>query len=113
MSHEEYSYLSEVAVCHWSMTYFSYFKIKFVYRSIHLPQRITSDEHKDGHVSPGKPFPCQAHPWALLLPGNSLILTVPIFVTYPSPNAKQVLILHALSVAAEGSISIAVEGVTG
>lgn len=26
VSHEAYSYLSEVAICHWSMTYFSYFK---------------------------------------------------------------------------------------
>lgn len=106
VSHEACSCLSEVAICHWSMTYFSYFKIFFFNRSIRLPQWITSEEHKDGCVSAGKPFPCQAYSWALWLPGNSLILTVPIFVTNSSADAKQVFIFHALSVVAEGSIPI-------
>lgn len=52
----------------------------FVYRSIHLLQWIISDEHKDGHVSSGEPFPCQVVPWAFLLSGNILTLTVPTFV---------------------------------
>lgn len=93
VSHGAYSYLSEVATCHWNMTYFSYFKIKFVYRIIYLLQWITSEEHKDGHVSPGKSFPCQAYPWALLLPGNSLIRTVSVFVTYPLADAGQVFLM--------------------